>query len=155
MVPHSNCEVYGYCVKSLGLTLYIYAVRFSILAMCLFPLVVILLFSAVCTQGGIRLQGGTNTTGRVEICYNNVWGTVCDDAWDVSDAQVACRQLGYLPFGAIPLAYPDVPAGTGQIWLDDTMCVGTEISLFNCSASQLGDHNCDHFEDAGVSCRKW
>ena len=47
-----------------------------------------------CTQGDIRLQGGTSTSGRVEICYNNVWGTVCDDFWGVVDAQVACRQLG-------------------------------------------------------------
>ena len=48
----------------------------------------------VCTQGAIRLQGGTTTQGRVEICNNNVWGTVCDDLWGAADARVACRQLG-------------------------------------------------------------
>ena len=48
----------------------------------------------VCTHGAIRLQGGTATSGRVEICYNNVWGTVCDDEWDTTDAKVACRQFG-------------------------------------------------------------
>ena len=56
------------------------------------------LFNALlgqCTQGGIRLQGGTTTQGRVEICNNNVWGTVCDDFWGAADAQVACRQLGF------------------------------------------------------------
>ena len=47
-----------------------------------------------CTQGAIRLQGGTATLGRVEICNNNVWGTVCDDRWDNTDARVACGQLG-------------------------------------------------------------
>ena len=49
-----------------------------------------------CPQGAIRLQGGTATQGRVEICNNNVWGTVCDGGWDNTDARVACQQLGLL-----------------------------------------------------------
>jgi deleted-in-malignant-brain-tumors protein 1 len=48
-----------------------------------------------CTQGAIRLQGGNATSGRVEICNNAVWGTVCGDFWDNADARVVCRQLGY------------------------------------------------------------
>ena len=50
--------------------------------------------ATTCIQGDIRLQGGNDTQGRVEICSNNIWGTVCDDMWDDTDARVACRQLG-------------------------------------------------------------
>ena len=55
---------------------------------------------APCTNGDIRLRGGTNRfEGRVEICINNQWGTVCDDAWGTADANVACRQLGFASTG--------------------------------------------------------
>ena len=54
-----------------------------------------------CSDGALRLMGGDNPLeGRVEICINNAWGTVCDDAFGPDDAQVVCTQLGE-PFNGI------------------------------------------------------
>ena len=66
----------------------------------------------LCHNGDIRLVNGTTAfEGRVEICWNETWGTVCDHYWSGTDAQVACRQLGYpasgmeLPFLQIIVVY--------------------------------------------------
>jgi len=53
-----------------------------------------------CTSGSARLVGGLSEwEGRVEICFNNQWGTVCDNSFTSTDARVVCRQLGYPAIG--------------------------------------------------------
>ena len=53
-----------------------------------------------CTDGEVRLvSGSVANEGRVEICYNNQWGTICDDSFGSYEAAVVCRQLGYSVFG--------------------------------------------------------
>ena len=55
-------------------------------------------FSAGCQNGDIRITGGIageTNIGRVEICFDETWGTVCNDDWNSNAAIVACRQLGY------------------------------------------------------------
>ena len=58
-------------------------------------------FLAFCKNGSIQLQGGTQTQGRVEVCVNGTWGTVCSDFWDNADASVVCIQLGYSQYGML------------------------------------------------------
>ena len=53
----------------------------------------------VCRSGDIRLLGGTSPyKGRVEVCIDEDWGTICGDSWDQEGAMVVCRQLGYLQY---------------------------------------------------------
>ena len=60
--------------------------------------------TAPCTSGQLRLaDGNIANEGRVEICMNNEWGTVCDDSFSSTDATVACRQLGYSTTGMFEL----------------------------------------------------
>ena len=53
-----------------------------------------------CENGGVRLAGGSHDLqGRVEVCINNAWGTVCDQNWDLTEGNIVCQQLGFQPFG--------------------------------------------------------
>ena len=100
----------------------------------------------------VRLVGGSwSGEGRVEIYYNGTWGSVCDDKWDINDAQVVCRSLGYSNASDAP-KYAHFGRGSGQIWLDDVNCSGHESSIAMCLHSGWGINDCGHNEDASVIC---
>ena len=80
--------------------------------------------------------------------YNGEWGTVCDDYWNLLAANVVCTELGFVH--AIDVA--SCGQGSGQIWLGGVFCVGTEMTIINCSHRGWGIHNCGHSQDAGVIC---
>ena len=122
----------------------------------------------VCTPGDVRLVDGSNSNeGRVELCHYGVWGTVCDDSWDNTDASVVCRQLNLeaseltnnmyyeytlpsLDGTALRSAY--FGQGNGPILLNNVSCNGNELFLANCTNTSSYMYNCTHSEDAGVMC---
>ena len=102
-----------------------------------------------------------NTEGRVEVIYNDEWGTVCDDYWSNGDGNVACTQMGYP--GAERVFWNSHFGGAARgtkMWLDNLQCVGDEDDLLECrrrGSPAVGEHNCSdrrHTEDAGVRCLK-
>lgn len=100
--------------------------------------------------GKVRLSGGNDTAGRVEICLDEKWGTVCDDDWGLKDAEVVCRQLGYKrASAALPEAF--FGEGSGLIHLTKSRCIGNETTLLFCNHSKRLT-NCYHKEDASVIC---
>ncbi len=129
----------------------------------------------VCVSGNVRLVGGSTAyEGRVELCYNNAWGTVCDDLWGAPDANVVCGQLGYqnqgeskiflshschfsthctiFIAGATARSSAFFGQGIGSILLDNVGCSGAESRLIDCPHNAIGSHDCSHSEDAGVTC---
>ncbi|XP_016344523.1 scavenger receptor cysteine-rich type 1 protein M130-like [Sinocyclocheilus anshuiensis] len=94
----------------------------------------------------LRLSGGEGRcSGRLEVYHNAVWGSVCDDQWDISDAQVVCRQLGC---GAALRADGNsvFGAGEGVVWLNRVECRGNEIHLWDCPLSLKNHTDCSHKE---------
>ncbi|KAK3287455.1 hypothetical protein CYMTET_5039 [Cymbomonas tetramitiformis] len=105
-----------------------------------------------CWGATVRLvDGSTPNEGRVEIFHDGSWGTVCDDSWSIEDGAVVCRQLGYSGVVSVH-GYATFGGGSGNIWLDDVTCDGAERSLDSCGHEGWGNHDCAHYEDAGVTC---
>ncbi|XP_028407305.1 scavenger receptor cysteine-rich domain superfamily protein-like [Dendronephthya gigantea] len=101
----------------------------------------------------VRLQGrlSANGTGRVEVFYHGHWGTICDRVWDMRDARVVCRQLGYANV-VRNLERHQVPSGSGQIWLSPVACTGIEQNIISCSHNFWRKNDCSHNYDVGVEC---
>ena len=102
----------------------------------------------------VRLSGSGNgvSSGRVEIFDPQFgWSTVCDDSWDIHAGHVVCRQLGFLKAMKVKFA-AYYGKGTGRILLDEVNCNGDESSILDCAHGGRGEHDCFHWEDAGVEC---
>ena len=120
--------------------------------------VVHLLFLCLCVDTfdssdkfSLRLIGGDNSSGRVEVFYNNEWGTICNDDFDLTDGLVICRLLGFVNVLRLP-HWSEFGRGYGPIWVDELECIGNETSIGECQANEWGEHDCSHFEDVSLHC---
>ena len=99
------------------------------------------------------MVSGNEAYGRVEVNYEGIWGTICDDYWDRNDANMICQQLGFPAHGKHAHATgAKFGEGSGNIWLDDVNCGGSESNIEWCRHRGWGTHNCRHSDDAGVYC---
>ncbi|KAM4538780.1 T-cell differentiation antigen CD6-like isoform 2-T2 [Odontesthes bonariensis] len=106
----------------------------------------------VCGHQSVRLAGGLDRcAGRVEVWRDGRWGTVCDDQWDLRDANVVCAQLGCGYALSVTGQGGIFPPGGGPVHLDELNCTGTEENLWACRSAQ-NESDCGHKEDAGVVC---
>lgn len=103
-------------------------------------------------EGTIRLVGGhSSSEGNVEIYHVGKWGTVCDDEWDMREANLVCRTLGF-PRAAKTTHNSEFGRGRRIIWMDNIYCKGGEKSLVECQFDGWGVHDCTASESAGVVC---
>jgi len=108
---------------------------------------------ACTTEGEIRLVDGPSANiGRLEVCHDGVWGTVCDDRFSGVDGRVVCLQLGYSPVAKLSSGTYSVSDNQQPIWLDDVQCDGSESDLTSCSHAGWGMDNCGHHEDVNIEC---
>ncbi|KAM4598238.1 scavenger receptor cysteine-rich domain-containing protein DMBT1-like, partial [Polymixia lowei] len=104
-----------------------------------------------CTAAVRLVDGPDRCSGRVEVNHDGQWGTVCDDEWDLNDAEVVCREMGCgSALSAKRRAY--FGPGIREIWMNKLRCSGEEESFKRCPHSGFGRHDCGHHQDAGVVC---
>ncbi|CAL9686848.1 unnamed protein product [Knipowitschia caucasica] len=102
----------------------------------------------------VRMTGypRKHNEGRVELFYKGEWGTICDDDFSIQNANVLCRQMGFVE--ATGWAHSaKYGKGQGKIWLDNVNCNGGEKGIEHCKSRGWGNSDCTHDEDAGVVCK--
>ncbi|KAG2448477.1 hypothetical protein HYH02_006369 [Chlamydomonas schloesseri] len=109
-----------------------------------------------CADGDVRLRDGPNAwSGRVELCGQGRWGTLCDAGWGWDDARVVCRQLGFGESGGEALLGGWFPPGTATmpVHAGGIACIGNEARLASCPQASMPASLCTgHKYDAGVIC---
>ena len=104
-------------------------------------------------DGDVRLVDGSNPLeGRVEICLNRAWGTICNNSFGTSDATVVCRQLRYHFSRSQVIPTSNFSQASDPIFPDELACTGNENTVEDCGGSAPGLYTCIHAEDTAIRC---
>ena len=126
----------------------------------------------MCTEDTVRLvNGSTEQEGRIEVCVNGVWGSICDQGWDTDDGDVVCQQLGYTRQGPIiinpnyyyyyyclyqtePTIFNNSYYGDGNypIVYSNINCRGWENAITDCNKDNYLEYTCPSGHVAGLRC---
>ena len=132
-----------------------------------------------CITGDMRLVGGeTEAEGRVEICINRRWGTMCDNEWTEKHTAVVCRHLGFsgviggngafheriqlilcnlflftITSASAYYTSERFGEGTGPIFMDYINCTGSEFRIYRKCSYFTHYYGCSHNDDVGVQCQ--
>ena len=144
--------------------------------MCILCYIIIIIYFDIsdpgnCKEGSIRVVDGIiEQEGRVEVCVNQVWGSVCDDGWDKTDAHIVCQQMGHPELGMYdtctyknyncyapvsePVVFHDSYFGNGRypIIYSNLKCGGWENNIRDCQKDTFLDITCPNQQVAGVLC---
>ena len=97
-------------------------------------------FNLIFVDNLIRLQGSTSPyAGRVEVFYTGVWGAISVSKWDINDATVICRQLGYSGGAEVALMNDVYGLVRGPVWIANLQCTGSESNVMECVHDGLGN----------------
>uniref|UniRef100_A0A672ZRA9 SRCR domain-containing protein n=1 Tax=Sphaeramia orbicularis TaxID=375764 RepID=A0A672ZRA9_9TELE len=106
--------------------------------------------SITCSDSVRLVNGSSLCSGRLEVKTNRFWSSVCEEHFDLHDAQVVCRELGC---GA-PLVLQGALYGQGKVlyWTSEFQCEGNESALMDCGRSSSAEKTCSHGKATGLTC---
>ena len=129
--------------------------------------------STNCQNGDVRLVGGTFVAeGRLEVCTNGIWGSVCGTGFNTIDAYVVCKELGLGLSGNFKyhdiVLFKDTPIisepvfntssffgdGDTPISFSEVNCRGFESSIVECSSKKYGEFTCSRDNLVGIICQE-
>ncbi|EKX33789.1 hypothetical protein GUITHDRAFT_81115, partial [Guillardia theta CCMP2712] len=97
----------------------------------------------------MRLVDCSSRGCRLEVLFEDEWGSVCSKGMDAESADSICSMFGFEDLAALN---PKKGGGSGMVWLSNVDCEGTEGDVGDCKHSQWGANDCAHGDDVGICC---